>query len=123
MKPGRPKNKNPTPKTNPSPELAAATSAWSHKNKEPPVGASYRKEKRGKYMDYKNPECKAALDSTVAARIAALDSGVPDETKIDLMGYLFPEATIRRKIQEARSASEGDSGDGDKKPKAGILSK
>ena len=123
LKPGGPTKKKPIPKLIPSPEPSAATDAWSHKNKDPPASASSRKEKLGKYTDYKNPACKASLDVTVAACIASLRSGVSDKTNSDMVGYLFPEATTRRKIHEARSTDEGGSGDGDKKPKAGILLK
>ena len=123
LKPGIPIKKKPTLKPTPPPELDVANAAWIHKNKEPPVGAFSRKEKRGKYIDYKNPACKAALYAAVASWISSMDAGVSDEKNSDLVGYAFPEATTRRKIQEAQSSAEGDSGDSDNKPKSGILSK
>ena len=49
-------------------------------------------------MEYKKPAYKAVSDATVAAWISDLESGVSDETKSDLVGYIFPEATIRRKM-------------------------
>ena len=61
--------------------------------------------------------------SIVADWIAALDAGVSDYRKSDLVGRVFHEATIRRKLQETQSGSEGDIGDSDKNPKAVILSK
>ena len=96
LKPGRTTNKKPIPKLIPSQEPADDTDTWSLKNKDQPVGDYSRNKKHRKYMDYRNQACKAELDETVSDQIAALYSGVLNETKSNMVGYLFPEAKIRR---------------------------
>ena len=51
LKPLSPTKNRPTSNSVPSLEPAADTSVWIHKNKDPHAGASFRKEKCGKYID------------------------------------------------------------------------